>query len=216
MTTDIQVAARLLKLYAGPTGFDWYAPPPGNHGICWALTISPEEYSYDLRGSASLNDWLRDFTFVQLPFEHPRFGGVYPGFFIGMDDACDSMYEHWDKKTPLSFNGHSLGGGRANIAAAEFLARGVPPSLMRRVTFGCPKTGTQAFADYIGNVAGVSYRNGYGRLHDFVTSVPLTLPGLWYVPDVRRTDVTTTADQGDSSLALHHLPLYAQALTVGQ
>ena len=206
------VAKRLLRLYSGPEGFDWYKPASSHDGICCALTISPTEYAFDLRGSVTATDWLRDFTFVQSPFEHPKFGGVYPGFLIGMDDACDEMYNWWDKKTPLSFNGHSLGGARANVAAAEFLQRGVPANLMRRTTFGCPKTGTQQFADYLAAVPGISYRNGFGGMQDFVTTVPLTLPGFWYVPDKPRTDVTTVSDEGNSSLALHHMPLYAAAV----
>lgn len=213
MITDSQIAALLVQLYAGGAGFDHYEPGQGDHGICWAAKIMPEEALFLLRGSVTAEDWIRDFVALASPFEHQKFGEVHPGFLIGMDDATDAMFAMWNKKARIVIAGHSLGAGRASIAAAEFLQRGVPANLIRTVTFGQPKPGMQFFADYISGVTQTSYRNTFGGSHDIVTSLALTLPGQWYVHPKPLIDVSQAPANSDvTCTALHHMPLYAAAL----
>ncbi len=217
MISHSTIASWLVSLYQDGSGCDFYDPGKGDHGICWGLTKTPEEYVYKLRGSKSLEDWLRDLVALATPFEHNLFGPVHPGFLIGMDCAVDEMIEQWDGKTPITIAGHSLGAGRASIAVAMFLARKVPASLMRRVVFGEPKPGMPQLAKYISAVPGTSYRNGTGFHHDIVTDVPLTLPPVEnYVRAAPLTMVsnppTNILAENFDVFAFHHMPLYAAAL----
>jgi hypothetical protein len=223
MITDSQIAQSLVSLYAGSDGFDYYQSGRGDSGICWGLRnhdeagVPLDEYEYYLRGSRTLEDWLRDLIALATPFEHNEFGPVHPGFLLGMADACTEMLSIWDRKTPIVIAGHSLGAGRAAIATAIFLQRGVPANLMRRVVFGEPKPGLPPLAQFIAAVTARSYRNGTTFHHDAVTDFPLTLPPFEnYVHPCQMTFVDqppeSLAEQYLNVFGFHHMPLYAAAL----
>lgn len=215
MITDAQIADLLVKLYAGPDGFDFYEPGAGDSGICWALAKFPNEYVFMFRGSKTLKDWLRDLVAVPT-FEHNLFGPVHQGFLIGMTDAVDEMLSHWDMKTPITVAGHSLGAGRAALAIAKLIERGIPVNLMRRVVFGEPKPGFPQLADFISKVPGRSYRNGTTSHHDTITDLPFTTDVLRYVhptplilvnqPPASEVEVLLDV------FGFHHVQLYAAAL----
>jgi hypothetical protein len=77
--SDAQIANRLVNPYAGPDGFAFYEPGTGDSGICWALQKFPDEYVFILRGSKTLEDWLRDLVAVPT-FEHSLFGRYIRAF----------------------------------------------------------------------------------------------------------------------------------------
>lgn len=220
MLTDTAIADLLVLLYSpdAPTHpiFHFYEPGNGDGGICWALVKLDDEYVFLLRGSKTLEDWLRDLIALPRPFEHNLYGAVHQGFKIGMREAADEMIEHWDGKTPLTICGHSLGAGRAAIAVAEMIVAGVSPSLMRRVVFGEPKPGMSQLAEFIAAVPARSYRNGMGFHHDLVTDVPFTTPSLAYVHPTPLTLVEQAPDSLTAQLldvfGFHHMPLYAAAV----
>lgn len=217
MITDARIADLLVKLYQGPEGFDFYEAGNGDSGICWALSKFEDEYVYQLRGSKTLEDWLRDLVALATPFEHNAFGPVHPGFLIGMADAVDEMLTRWDRKSLITVTGHSLGAGRAAIAVAMFLERGVPRWLLRRVVFGEPKPGLCTLAEFIANVPGRSYRNGTQAHHDLITDLPLTIrPFEDYVHPTPLVMVNEPPQSESEALldvfGFHHIPLYAAAL----
>jgi surfactin synthase thioesterase subunit len=47
-----------------------------------------------------------------------------------MTDAADEMLSPWDCKTPITIAGHSLGAGRAALAIAKLIERGIPKNLV--------------------------------------------------------------------------------------
>lgn len=214
LTPDAQIANLLVQLYKGPTGFDFYEPGNGDSGICWALTKLPNEYIFQLRGSATFEDWFRDLVALATPFQHNVFGPVHQGFLIGMVDAVDEMLSHWDNKTPITLTGHSLGAGRAAIAVAQMMVRGVPPHLLRRIVFGEPKPGLPQLAQFISPVSGRSYRNGTGFHHDTITDLPATIRPLQnyvhptpliFVSEPPKNEIEALLD----IFGFHHMPLYA-------
>lgn len=222
MLTDVQIAELLVDLYHGPEGpnfskFAFFESGNGDSGICWALVKCPDELVFALRGSKTFEDWIRDLVALATPFQHNDFGAVHPGFLIGMREAVDEMLAFWDRKTPITITGHSLGAGRAAIATAMFLNSGVPAGMMRRIVFGEPKPGMCELAEFISGVTARSYRNGAGFHHDLVTDVPLTLPPLeGYVHPtpltlIEQPPASMTAQLLDF-FGFHHMPLYVEGV----
>lgn len=213
--TDLQICDYLIRLYAWqgePGVWDYADLGQGANGICWAVKGDADEDLVLFRGSVTLLDWLRDFYAVPLPFAHPAFGDVHPGFYIGMPEVWRQIRAITRPQRNIA--GHSLGGGRACMCTALAIQDGEPP--IRRVVFGCPKPGYSAFARFIDSVPAASYRNGDAKSIDEVTAVPLTLPIFPYRHPGGLVDVSAppapdlSPDWGP--LNWHHLPLYRQGL----
>jgi len=215
MTSDLWIAQRLVDLYAGGTGFDYYDPGKGPSGICWASQRSEDVTDIFLRGSATFWDWVKDLMLLPAPWEHDTLGLIQPGFALGMDRCWAAIKAN--TIGPWRLHGHSLGAARADILAGLMLEEGIAP--LGLVLFGEPKPGFQKLADYIASVPRHSYRNGNPtglRGHDLVTDYPILASPPRYVHPSKLIDVSAVPDlKVDLEYGIfrfHHLPLYVEAL----
>lgn len=210
MLTDKQIAQGCVSLYDGSLSlFDHY-DAGATDGICWAsLRMDNETYIF-LRGSITIQDWLRDATAIANPFSHDALGPCHPGFYIGMHELWTEIKAK--TQAPWVIAGHSLGAGRACILSGIMILDGVVP--LKRVCFGEPLPG---FAK-LGKILSVipeqnSYRNGDAIHHDPVTDVPLSIPPEEYVHPVPLKLVTAMpVDNSMGIFSWHHMPLYVEAL----
>jgi lipase (class 3) len=127
-----------------------------------------------LRGSVTLQDWLRDAQALAMP---SRIGHVHSGFYAGMEHMWTDLKAMLSQ--PAIVTGHSLGAARAAVLTALMTVDGVPP--VARVVFGEPKPGLLDFAKLITGIPGRSYRNGDSTHHDLITDVPLSFPPMQFV-----------------------------------
>ncbi|KAI9747235.1 MAG: hypothetical protein M1815_004486 [Lichina confinis] len=113
------------------------------------------------RGSTSARNWLNNLHFFPRPTDicpgcalHEGFsrsagevrGRVVPGIRAALDA---------NPGFNVVIAGHSLGGALATITAAEVRKAGIPAALY---TYGAPRVGNKAFADFVGAQAGGNFR----------------------------------------------------------
>lgn len=214
MITPLNAANLLLALYNGGDAwkqFDFVEPGAGDHGVCWAVKRTAGVSVVCLRGSATFEDWMRDFDAVAPPWTHKGLGPVHPGFVIGMEEAYQEIQKY--VAGPVVVTGHSLGAGRSAILAGLFLLDG--KTVAAKMVFGEPKPGFVQLARLLSRIPqSVSYRNGDAHHHDLITDVPLSFPPEEYVHPEVLTEVCAPPSPGDSwgVFAWHHLQLYQQAL----
>jgi pimeloyl-ACP methyl ester carboxylesterase len=216
MISDHDLAALQLAAYEYPdasgvvTPFDW----------SWQTTLKTRPAGYTivdghcviiLPGTEDWQQWLLDFDAV--PFDHPTFGPIHSGGWVGIEAFCDEFVARRNATgflLPIVIIGHSLGGMEAPLVAAELLRRGI--EVARLVCFAPPRCGTQVLGDYIARIDATLYRTR-GNIwpgHDIVTDVP-TDPPYKHVDAL--TDVTATPLASDAWEArYHHMPLYAGAI----
>jgi hypothetical protein len=198
-----------LYNYSGQPSVNWDHVDAGeDDDVCWAVKRVGEVDIVVLRGSATLEDWIRDADAMAItPATHPVLGSVHAGFYAGMEKVCEEVLARNPKN--LIITGHSLGGARATILTALLKANGKPP--LARVTFGEPRPGFAELADYLEDVPGRAYCNG----NDYVTKLPFSITGMFpYVHPTPLIAVAAAPAPGDpwGPFAPHHSQLYAEAL----
>lgn len=156
-----------------------------------------------LRGSATVEDWMRDAE--ALPVWHADLGFCHGGFLVGMDAVFASVRAAVGPKVVIT--GHSLGGARARILAAMFAVADIPAAMV--CTFGSPKPGFENLARVIqkSGTIHLSYRNR----RDVVPLVPMA-PWWSHPEDWTACDSAPTADNLEA-LRDHSSALYVQALS---
>jgi hypothetical protein len=209
--TDADIAALCAAIYADAGGpiVAWDHFDAGeDDGVCWALKRLPACDVIVFRGSATFQDWVRDFRAAPI---FTRIGHVHDGFHSGMEHAWADI--RLLLKQPAVVTGHSLGAGRAAILTGFMVKDGVSP--VARVVFGEPKPGFLDLAELIAAVPGRSYRNGDGAHHDLVTDVPFSFPPLQYTHPTPIIPVCAppTADDQWGAFSWHRPQLYSVALT---
>ena len=87
------------------------------------------------RGSSSLMDWIVDLNFIPAyrPLIHMGFGFSWHTVRYEIFDWLD---DYWDDYDDISFYGHSLGGGIAQVAALSLAEK---CHLKEVITFGAPR-----------------------------------------------------------------------------
>jgi hypothetical protein len=212
--TDAAIAALCAEIYqpAAAAAFDHY-DAGGDDGVCWALARLDGFDVVVLRGSITLQDWLRDIQALAMP---SRIGHVHSGFYAGMEQMWADLKPMLAR--PVIVTGHSLGAARAAVLSALMTVDGVPP--VARVVFGEPKPGLVDLAQLITGISGRSYRNGDGTHHDLITDVPFSFPPEQYVHPTPIIPVYA-APGGDlfssmGAFAYHHIDLYRTALAAAQ
>ena len=100
-----------------PVPWDHYDSGINSDGICWGLRALQGADIVVFRGSATLEDWIRDFDCVATPWVHDRLGPVHPGFYLGVDQALAEVAPMLRPHVPWVVTGHSLGAARAAIVA---------------------------------------------------------------------------------------------------
>jgi len=227
MISDLQIAELLVFQYnysgeqlstgLEESGFDYFDLGKGPHGLCWSYKVVDGITYIFLRGSVSFWDWLKDLMAAANPFDHDTLGPVHPGFEMGVERLSKDILAR--TKGPRVLAGHSLGAGRCRILEALLKEAGEPPLLT--VCFGEPRAGFSTLAAYSADIPTRSYRNTGGnfiRQHDLVTDVPFHLPPEEYVHRCALTDISAEPDVPLrlklSVFCYHHMPLYAQALSI--
>lgn len=213
MPSDALIASYCGMIYK-PTaiilGFDHFDAGLDD-GVCWALKKFDGFDLIVLRGSITLQDWIRDFRAMAIK---TKIGHVHIGFYAGMESVWSDLRPLLTQ--PVIVAGHSLGAGRAAVLCGLMLNDGEVPAA--RVVFGEPKPGLLDLAEFIRGVPGRSYRNGDDRNHDLVTDVPFSFPPLQYVHPTPIVPVCCRP-HGDEfaqlgAFAWHHIELYETALAV--
>jgi hypothetical protein len=170
MISEHDIAQLCLDIYQGqPAQWDQLEVPPD--GVAFGIKEFPEGIALIFRGSATLQDWLRNAEAIADPSAHQGLGPVHPGFFAGLPELWTRLKPRLTQK-PCIVAGHSLGAARASLFTGLMVLDGKPP--VRRLCFGEPRPGFPQAAGIIANVRSRSYRNANGRAHDLVTDVPFT------------------------------------------
>ncbi|ORX68297.1 alpha/beta-hydrolase, partial [Linderina pennispora] len=109
------------------------------------------------RGSYTLEDWLEDFTFIQVPSPIPVPGSLmHTGFLTAyranhrqVKDTLEKLLATYPDYT-LIVSGHSLGGGEAAVAATDFaITKPAWIPRMKLITFGQPRVGNIVHAKWL-------------------------------------------------------------------
>ncbi|CCE07436.1 hypothetical protein BRAS3843_2120003 [Bradyrhizobium sp. STM 3843] len=212
MPSDAAIVALCAQIYqpSAPDAFEYFDAGTDD-GICWAIKRLNGLDVVVLRGSRTLQDWLRDIHAFPAP---SRIGHVHSGFYAGMEHMWSDLKRLLEQ--PAIVTGHSLGAARAAVLTALMTVDHVPP--VARVVFGEPKPGLLDFAQLITRIPGRSYRNGDDTHHDLVTDVPFSFPPMQYV---HPTPIIPVCAEPSGDLfstmgvfAYHHVELYQAALAV--
>eukprot|EP00892_Ulva_mutabilis_P001148 jgi/Ulvmu1/11033/UM007_0214.1 len=102
------------------------------------------------------------------------------GLYQGVHDALHTLRAELGGALPqLYVTGHSLGAAMAALAV-PMLVRDFSPPSVRLYTFGCPRTGNQAFVDLV--MQCVDYSVRFTHDHDVVPSLPPPYLGFRHFP----------------------------------
>ena len=159
------------------------------------------------RGSATVEDWVRDF--IAVPVVDLEVGLVHAGFLAGLDDLL--LQVQGALRGPFVITGHSLGGARARISAAKLMGRGF--SVAQVCVFGSPKPGFGRLASIFAGRPCVhqSFRHG----EDPVPNLPFGPLWRHTEPWQALPDVSPAKDLADDLLD-HRVFNYVQGLTSDQ
>lgn len=114
-------------------------------------------------GSASLQDFITDFSFIplyQVTAEGCTSCSVHGGFYIAWrsiaDDVTAALADLRSENPGYStiITGHSLGGAIATLAYTDLKADNIP--IEAAYTMGAPRVGNQAYADFNDALSGAS------------------------------------------------------------
>jgi triacylglycerol lipase len=178
------------------------------------------------RGTQSLEDWLSNLSFPQVP--HP-WGRAEKGF-ADLYDQCAAATTAAVRQAPAGSSvfvtGHSLGSALATLATADLADSGLNPGVSM-YNFASPRVGDRGFADRFN--ARVASRWRIVNTEDIVTTVPIATPELFssslpnsafamFLMLAHHLDyehvgnaVTFTTHNG-SIIANHQMPTYISAL----
>lgn len=209
-TAIIKTASSLaLSLYGHPSAVavDWAKRV--DEPICWGLVKIGGIWYLVFRGSVTRNDWEHDFEALPMWVEELQ-SHVHPGFHDGIKDIvgqASAMIGSDDYVVA----GHSLGAGRAAIAAGYTIMSLHRP--IARVTWGEPRPGFGDLARVLAEIPNYNFLNGSGADYDRVTDVPFTLPFAWYCAGAPHlfVDEPPTAEF-NGMFAWHNFLLYNAAM----
>jgi pimeloyl-ACP methyl ester carboxylesterase len=219
MTPDSYLAAKSHAIYAGPAGFTRYFAEKG-FGICCAVDLLPEENIITYRGTVpdQFQNWIQDLLAYPDPHPHAKYGPLHSGSFTGMTEMLEEIVPLLNLDVPTTLTGHSLGGQRAQEAAAIMLSEyQSDPKLLRLVAFAPPAAGFQQLLDFIEPIPiRTAYRNAEGFWGDPVPLLPFTLAPEFDFRHLPTTHVTATPGgwlKDADPILWHNSSLYLAALT---
>jgi triacylglycerol lipase len=142
-----------------------------------AAVVEHEQYlCIAFRGTNELEDWLDNINAFSTS---ELFGEFHRGFWNSVEDVwkpidakCRELQQQ--RKRPIFFTGHSLGGAMATIAAAKYVHEDKPFTSL--YTFGQPR----ALSRKTSQIFNIECKSRYFRFHnnnDIVTRVPARLMG---------------------------------------
>lgn len=129
------------------------------------------EFIMSFPGTASAQDFATDFTFVPLPYSMcpSQKCLVHSGFLLAYKSIAGDLKSLLDEKMKahpnykVTVTGHSLGGALGQLAYADF--KGQNYNVHAAYTYGQPRVGNPAFADYIDQIAGATGDGAVGEYH---------------------------------------------------
>ncbi len=123
------------------------------------------------RGTASLVDWLTDFNIGLKPGPGGHY--VHAGFRDAWDTTAKQIREYLKGRNPSRIHcvGHSLGGALAMLNADYFTTLKIAPVSV--YTFGCPRVGTEWFADSLTDRVGSANIFRLSHIADPVAMLPM-------------------------------------------
>ncbi|KAJ1933259.1 hypothetical protein FBU59_006089, partial [Linderina macrospora] len=134
----------------------WSIGTPASTGYI-AHNPSSKEIFLVYRGSYTVEDWLEDFTFLQVPSPLTVPGSLmHTGFlfaYSSMDSKVKATLQGLLNAYPdytLIVTGHSLGAGEAAVAATDFaITKPEWIPRMKLITFGQPRVGNIVHAKWL-------------------------------------------------------------------
>lgn len=136
-----------------------------------------------LRGTKSVIDINTDLTFSLVDYKSPGVSDcagckVHKGFLAAWNSVADKALATLQKELianpgmNVTVVGHSLGGALASLGGMSIIGSGIPASIY---TFGQPRTGDRAYADFVDTKAPGLVRVTHND--DGVPQVPFTTWG---------------------------------------
>lgn len=154
-----------------------------------------------IRGSSNIRNWIANVDFLQTKCPLVNDCYVHTGFqnaWIEIGASVKAAIASAAKANPgykIVSTGHSLGGAVATLAAAYLRADGNAVDLY---TYGSPRVGNEAFANFVSAQAGAEWRVTHGddpvpRLPPIIFGYRHTTPEYWL--DGGSFDVTYNLDE---------------------
>lgn len=184
------------------------------------LAISPDkELVVAIRGTATIWEWIHDFSFLMVPAAVPRAHGLTEDGFSAVyrslrAEASNSgpcltdairAYLHTEAATTVTVCGHSLGGALATLVALD-VALNTPCRSPGAYTYASPRVGDHIFAGFFNAAVHRSYR--IANRHDVVPNLPPVFP-LPYDHVHTGYELNPPPDRIASTIAcMHHLTTY--------
>jgi triacylglycerol lipase len=178
-----------------------------------------ENYFLILRGTETVNEWIRNISISLSSFAIPKYGRVHGGFLQTYKAVRKDIMEalsRIDLKAKLYVAGHSLGGDLTTLALPDIEA-----NLNRKVsalyTYGSPRVGDNTFVTAFNRAFGHrSFR--VANTSDIVTSIPLPGPiarivGGYFSHVDTPVDLTVQKDDLEQN---HDMKTYLSALNEEQ
>ncbi|KJZ71740.1 hypothetical protein HIM_08882 [Hirsutella minnesotensis 3608] len=137
-----------------------------------------------LRGTSDIADAITDINFPLVDYQSPGISGcdgckVHSGFLKSWNAIAGPVVNavkqslQKDSSQKVTVTGHSLGGALASMAAMTLTGSGVPH--VQAISYGQPRTGNQAYADYVDRLAPTFIR--VTHQNDGIPQVPLVAMG---------------------------------------
>ena len=146
----------------------------GTYGFV-GYSTNDNEIVVAFRGSVDIENWITNIDFKMTPYKAINGAQVHEGFYSAYTAVSAKVISA--VKTLITIyptariliTGHSLGGALATFAAVDIRTSISPSTTVNMYTFGSPRTGNQAFTDYVFGLLGTQ---GYQRLTHYNDVVP--------------------------------------------
>lgn len=196
MISDLDLARACQAAYHEPPTLP---VPPTETDV--RITSTDDGAIVAFRGSASAEDWLRDFMAEPIVDRaHPQLGPCHAGFLDGAESVATAIGQAVGNR-PFWLTGHSLGGALALGVGALLLLAGQKAQAI--VTFGAPRFGGDRF---VAAIAPLPVRQWH-RGNCPVVLVPFDLPPLLRFLDARLPLIPVGVAQRDP-IACHSIDGY--------
>jgi pimeloyl-ACP methyl ester carboxylesterase len=181
--------------------------------VYMGMIIKDDVLIVSCRGSFDEEDWLHDLRFHKfVPPGNNYLGEVHDGMYLGTPEALDiiKFIVNINGIKKIIFCGHSLGGARASLLAAQWTFAEITEQVAALVTWGEPASMLTKGNSYISDIPGANYRNKdkYG-----IDTVTESTKLFGFVPRKQFDDISNPPLKRNllDLFDLHHFELYMNA-----